>query len=104
MIGPIREQVGLTVCFRVRNAQMAERMGCRGAEHISEKRPGLAITDCFGPIQTYSIEPSFIQPQILVPAVNEHEAQLFLRTVNETQGRLSIPILTSWGIREHATA
>ncbi len=102
MIGPIREQVGLTVCFRVRNAQMAERMGCRGTERISEKRPGLAITDCFGPIQTYYIEPSFIQPQTLVPTVNEHEAQLFLRTILETQGRLSIPILTAWGIRERA--
>jgi len=81
---------------------MAERMGCRCAERISEKRPGLAITDCFGPIQTYYIEPSFIQPQTLVPPVNDHEAQLFLRTINETQGRLSIPILTAWGIRERA--
>ncbi len=102
ILGPIREQVSLTVCFRVRSAQMAERMGCRGAERISEKRPGLAITDRFGPLQTYFMEPAAFQPHILFPTVSHEETQWFSRAIEETNGRLSIPILTSWGVRERA--
>jgi DNA segregation ATPase FtsK/SpoIIIE-like protein len=102
IIGPVREQVALTVCFRVRSAQMAERMGCRGAERISEKRPGLAITDRFGPLQTYFVEPAGFQPQALLPTVSDEEAQWFSRAIAETQGRLSIPILAGWGVRERA--
>ncbi len=102
IIGPVREQVALTVCFRVRSAQMAERMGCRGAERIAEGRPGLAITDRFGLVQTYFVEPSAFQPKTLLPSVSEQERQWFSRAVDETKGRLSIPILTSWGVRERA--
>ena len=102
IIGPVREQVALTICFRVRSAQMAERMGYRGAERISENRPGLAITDRFGPIQTYYVEPSTFPSKALLPSVSDQERQWFTRAIDETQGRLSIPILTTWGVREHA--
>jgi FtsK/SpoIIIE family len=102
ILGAVREQVSLTVCFRVRSAQMAERMGCRGAERIPEGRPGLAITDRFGPVQTYFVEPAMTQGLTLLPAIGEAEHALFTRAIRETNGRLSIPILIGWEIRERA--
>jgi len=103
IVGPVRDQVGLTLCFRVRNGQMAERMGCKGAERIPENRPGLAISDRHGPIQTYFVKPSDLElKQGFLPAVLETEQALFSRAIKETAGRLSIPILVGWGARERA--
>ncbi|MCG2786342.1 MAG: DUF87 domain-containing protein [Anaerolineae bacterium] len=103
IVGPVRDQVGLTLCFRVRNGQMAERMGCKGAERIPENRPGLAISDRHGPIQTYFIEQSALGVrQSLLPVVTEVEQALFTRAAKETSWRLSIPILVGWGQRERA--
>ncbi len=101
IVGPVRDQVGLTLCFRVRNGQMAERMGCKGAERIPENRPGLAISDRHGPIQTYFVDSSALsQAQNLLPVISDDEQPLFARSLRETDGRLSIPILVSWGSRE----
>jgi hypothetical protein len=101
IVGPVRDQVGLTLCFRVRNGQMAERMGCKGAERIPENRPGLAISDRHGPIQTYFVEQSVLGiRQSLLPVVAELEQALFARAIKETAGRMSIPILVGWGQRE----
>jgi hypothetical protein len=103
IVGPVRDQVGMTLCFRVRNGQMAERMGCKGAERIPENRPGLAISDRHGPIQTYFVEQSALGvQQSLLPVVTEVEQALFTRAAKETAGRLSIPILVGWGQRERA--
>ncbi|PKN91204.1 MAG: hypothetical protein CVU44_20820 [Chloroflexi bacterium HGW-Chloroflexi-6] len=103
ILGPVRDQVGLTLCFRVGNAQMAERMGCNRAERIPENRPGLAISNRHGPIQTYFVESSALgQGQKLLPSLNDFERTLFARSQRETNGRLSIPILVGWGQRERA--
>ena len=103
ILGPVRDQVGLTLCFRVGNAQMAERMGCKRAERIPENRPGLAISNRHGPIQTYYVELSALsQGQKLLPSLNDFELTLFTRSQRETNGRLSIPILVGWGQRERA--
>jgi hypothetical protein len=89
IVGPVRDQVGLTLCFRVRNGQMAERMGCRGADRIPEGRPGLAISDRHGPIQTYFVDQSTLaQRQNLLPVLNELEYALFTYALSEG-GRLS---------------
>jgi len=102
ILGSVRNQVALTVCFRVRSAQMAERMHCGGAERISAGRPGLAITDRFGPVQTFFVESASLQTQSLHPSISLSERELFTRAIRETDGRLSIPIITSWGVRERA--
>jgi hypothetical protein len=103
IVGPVRDQVGLTLCFRVRNGQMAERMECKGADRIPESRPGLAISDRHGPIQTYFVEQSALGVQLnLLPALSEVERALFARAAKETSGRMSIPILVGWGQRERA--
>jgi hypothetical protein len=98
IVGPIREQVGLTLCFRVRNAQMAARMGCKGAERIPENRPGLAISNRHGPIQTYYVDVSALGgvKQPVLPALNEMERSLFVRALDEG-GRLSRARVMEWG-------
>jgi hypothetical protein len=97
IVGPVRDQVGLTLCFRVRNGQMAERMGCKGAERIPENRPGLAISDRHGPIQTYFIEQSALgYRQSLLPTLNEMERTLFTRALADG-GKLPASKVQEWG-------
>jgi len=97
IVGPVRDQVGLTLCFRVRNGQMAERMGCKGAERIPENRPGLAISDRHGPIQTYFVEQAASgQRQNLLPALSEMERMLFTRALMDG-GKLPAARVQEWG-------
>jgi hypothetical protein len=97
IVGPVRDQVGLTLCFRVRNGQMAERMGCKGAERIPENRPGLAISDRYGPIQTYFVEQSVLgYRQNLLPALSDLERSLFTRALAEG-GKLPAAKVQEWG-------
>jgi len=97
IVGPVRDQVGLTLCFRVRNGQMAERMGCKGAERIPENRPGLAISDRHGPIQTYFVEQSALgYRENLLTALNELERTLFTRALTEG-GKLPAAKVQEWG-------
>jgi hypothetical protein len=98
LLGPVRDQVGLTLCFRVRNGLMAERMGCKGAERIPENRPGLAISDRHGPIQTYFVEQSALgQGQNLLPVLSELERTLFTRALAE-DGKLPAAKVQEWGL------
>jgi hypothetical protein len=97
IVGPVRDQVGLTLCFRVRNGQMAERMGCKGAERIPENRPGLAISDRHGPIQTYFVEQAALRyRQNLSPTLTELERNLFSRALVE-DGKLPASKVQEWG-------
>jgi hypothetical protein len=97
IVGPVRDQVGLTLCFRVRNGLMAERMGCKGAERIPENRPGLAISDRHGPLQTYFVNASaFSSGQKLLPTLTGLERSLFTRALAEG-GRLSRAKVIEWG-------
>ncbi|MCG2786454.1 MAG: DUF87 domain-containing protein [Anaerolineae bacterium] len=97
ILGPVRDQVGLALCFRVGNAQMAERMGCKGAARIPESRPGLAISNRHGPIQTFFVEQSALGVrQSLLPTLTDLEQTLFTRALAEG-GRLSRARVIEWG-------
>lgn len=95
LIGPVRDQVSLSICFRVRNGEMAKRMGCQGAERIPEGRPGLAITDRFGPMQAYYLDKSLLQSTTISPALTEMEQALFNRALGE-DGKLTLSKVQSW--------
>lgn len=99
LIGPLRDQVSLAVCFRVRSADMARRVNCAGAEHIPSSRPGLAYVDRWGPVQTYFVDKGLLMGPSCV-AIPEPELQWALRAQRETAGRMSIPLLITWGCRE----
>jgi hypothetical protein len=56
VVGRIRDQVSAALCFRVRSQAVARHVGCPDAVRIPETRPGLAVTDRWGPVQTYYLE------------------------------------------------
>lgn len=96
LIGPVRDQVSLSICFRVRNAEMAKRMGCQGAERIPDTRPGLAITDRLGPMQAYFLDPSLLaQGTAIQFTFTETERALFSRALAEG-GRLGRSQVMQW--------
>jgi predicted transcriptional regulator len=98
--GPVREQAALSVCFKVKpgQRQVAENLGCRGAHNIPAERPGLAISDRFGPFQAF-----FMPKELLIsgttPAgasLNETERSVFARALCENAGRLPLTKLMDW--------
>lgn len=101
LLGPLREQVNLSIAFRVRptSALMAKKLGCENAHRIPADRPGLAIVDRFGPVQSY-----FVPKQFLISAgsastsesLSALEKQLFSRALSEG-GRLSRVKVIEWG-------
>lgn len=99
LVGAVREQVGLSVCFRVRSEEMAKRMGCGGASRIPEGRAGLAITDRFGPMQAYFVlKTMLLAPGLLsVDVLPELERRLFSRALGEAQGKLTLSNIADWG-------
>jgi hypothetical protein len=99
LVGAVREQVGLSVCFRVRSEEMAKRMGCGGASRIPEGRAGLAITDRFGPMQAYFVPKTLLlAPGLLsVDVLPELERRLFNRALGEAQGKLTLSNIADWG-------
>ena len=99
LVGPVREQVGLSVCFRVRSEDMAKRMGCSGASRIPEGRPGLAITDRFGPMQAYFVPKTLLlsSGSTSQDCLSELERNLFLRALKSAEGKLTIGNIAEWG-------
>ena len=97
LLGPIREQVGLVVCFRVRSAEMARRLGCPEAHRLPEGRPGLAVSDRYGFLQTYYLDKQLLAaPEALRPVLSPEEEALF-RRAQQADGVLSRSRLMRWG-------
>jgi predicted transcriptional regulator len=100
LVGPVREQAALSVCFRIKpgQRQVAENLGCRGAQNIPAERPGLAISDRFGPFQTF-----FMPKELLISgtspagiALEEIEQMVFTRALQENEGRLPLSKIIEW--------
>ena len=98
LVGAVREQVGLSVCFRVRSEEMAKRMGCAGASRIPEGRPGLAITDRFGPMQAYFVpKTNLLTSELSLDVLPELEQKLFTLALKKTDGKLTLSNIAEWG-------
>ncbi len=96
LVGPLREQVNTAVCFRVRSAEMAKRVHCAGAESISPQRPGLAVTDRWGLVQTYFVDKSLLGE--VRPVLSDEEIGVVQKAGQG--GQVSIPKLVEWGWSE----
>lgn len=59
-IGMLRTQCDNIVCFRTNSKELASKMGCKGAEFIPANRPGLCVTNSWGPMQTYFADKSLL--------------------------------------------
>ena len=101
VVGPIRDQISAAFCFRVRSQVMARNVGCPDAVHIPESRPGLAVTDRWGPVQTYYLEKQLLIRQGRQQAASRFTAEerdIIQRALAESEGRTSIPLLVTWGL------
>jgi hypothetical protein len=100
LIGSIREQVNLSIAFRIKpsSAIMAKKIGCSNAHRIPANRPGLAIADRFGPMQSYYIP----KPMLLAAggsareALSALEGKLFTRAWVESEGKLTLTNIAEW--------
>lgn len=101
LVGAVREQVNMSIAFRVKptSAQMAKAIGCTNAHRIPANRPGFAIVDRFGPMQSY-----FVPKRLLLSAgssaldaLPELERSLFSRAMESGDGKLTLNNIAEWG-------
>ena len=101
IVGAVREQVNMSIAFRVKPtaAQMAKAIGCQGAHRIPANRPGLAIVDRFGPMQSYFIpKPLLLSAgSSIQEALPELERSLFTRAIENAEGKLTLGNIAEWG-------
>jgi hypothetical protein len=100
-VGRVRDQMQTTVCFRVRGESVARNVGCGEAARIPAGRPGLAVTDRWGPAQMYHLPKDLLirigegQPR---DTFNEDEQRMITHSLQEEDGRMSIPLLEAFGL------
>jgi hypothetical protein len=101
LVGSVREQVNMAIAFRVKStsAQMAKVIGCQGAHRIPANRPGFAIIDRFGPMQSYFVPKTLLisSGSMTHETLSELEQNLFSRAIETSQGNLSLNRITEWG-------
>ena len=100
IVGRVRDQVGAVVCFRVKSVDVARAVGCAEAAQIPAQRPGLAITDRWGAMQTYYLDKqklitSAAQPG---PALSEDEVALIKAALEGNQGKMTLGFLKDAGL------
>jgi energy-coupling factor transporter ATP-binding protein EcfA2 len=101
LVGAVREQVNMSIAFRVKptSAQMAKAIGCTNAHRIPADRPGFAIVDRFGPMQSY-----FVPKRLLLSAGSSNqetlpalERNLFSRAIENADGKMTLANIAEWG-------
>jgi energy-coupling factor transporter ATP-binding protein EcfA2 len=101
LVGAVREQVNMAIAFRVKptSAQMAKAIGCTNAHRIPADRPGFAIVDRFGPMQSYFVPKALLLSSgtMIKEALSALERNLFTRAIETAQGKLSISRISEWG-------
>jgi hypothetical protein len=100
VVGQVRDQVSAVVCFRVRSSEAARAVSCPDAVRIPESRPGLAYTDRWGLVQTFYLDKRLFAQAGPQMGLNEQEVHLAQRAMHEAGGKMSIPLLVSWGLSE----
>jgi len=100
VVGRVRDQVSAAVCFQVRSLEAARAMGCPEAVRIPESRPGLACTDRWGLVQTFYLDKRMFGQIGPRASLSRQEQELVERALNEAEGKMSIPLLVSWGMPE----
>ncbi len=105
IVGRVRDQVGAAVCFRVRNADTARAVSCPDAARIAAGRPGLALTDRWGPVQTY-----YLDKRVLIDvgqgrtvALPEDELRI-AQHANAQGGKVTLGDSRAWGLGKNEAA
>ena len=76
-LGGLRDQFGIVVCFRTKNADTARNLHVRPAANIPDGRPGLAYCDPFGWMQAYKLEIEELINAAPAETQTEDEGKLF---------------------------
>ncbi len=101
LVGAVREQVNMAIAFRVKptSAQMAKAIGCTNAHRIPADRPGFAIVDRFGPMQSYFVPKALLlsSGSVIKDSLSDLERNLFTRAVDSADGKLTLNNIVEWG-------
>jgi DNA segregation ATPase FtsK/SpoIIIE-like protein len=105
VVGRVRDQVGATVCFRVKSAEVARAVGCAEAVSIPESRPGMALSDRWGVMQAYCLDKSALITAAARPgpALTEREAQV-VEAARADGGRMTLALLQTQGYSRNEAA
>ncbi|MCX7756092.1 MAG: FtsK/SpoIIIE domain-containing protein [Anaerolineales bacterium] len=95
-IGLLRDQARTVVMFRVQSREMARRLGCEGAESIGPARPGLAMTNRWGPMQTYFIPKDFLISDALPASEMDDQTAAILGMADQYGGRVTLANIIRW--------
>ena len=99
VVGKVRDQVGAMIVHRVRSADVARNMGLAAAAQISAERPGRALTDRWGLIQSFFVD----KAQLIVDGqaedmLTEDERRIAERAQAESDGKISREVLSTFGM------
>ena len=96
-IGQVRNQVRTVFAFRTdASASVLKSLSVEQARNITQ--PGLAFTNRWGLLQTYYLDKQVLVDQSPAPVLTPKERYLVHQAQQETQGKMSIPALTDWGL------
>ncbi len=89
-LGNLRRHITTAVAFRVASRDLARQIGCAGAHLVGTNRPGRAVTNRWGNLQTYLVDKADLEVAAPILTVEDRE---LLEWARENDGVLSIPIL-----------
>ena len=92
VLGDVRDQMGLVMAFKTKNVHVARNLGLAKANTLT--RPGLALTNRYGPLQTYYMNKQKLieigrQGTATPMPINKQEQQLFERALREEDGKMA---------------
>jgi predicted transcriptional regulator len=85
--------------LRVQSKEMAKRLGCEGAERISAGRPGLAMTNRWGPMQTYFLDKGMLVDERVSPqeiGQMDEQTAAILTSALQASGRVTLANIMQW--------
>jgi hypothetical protein len=100
-IGMIRPQCETILAFRNEQKEMCGLLGCAGAERIADDTQGRVVTNKWGRLQTYYLDKSRLGGGVtheLTAPLSEAEALLVKRSLSEAGGKMTVGMLTLWGL------
>jgi hypothetical protein len=99
-IGLIRPQCETVLAYRNEAREMSALIGCAGAERIAQSAQGRVVTNKWGRLQTYYLDKARLGGALVEPAspLSEEEALLVKRSLAEAGGKMTVGMLTLWGM------
>ncbi len=99
IVGPVRDQMRTRVAFKMATASQSRIViGKAGAEKLN--RPGLALTDAWGVVQTYWLQPTRLIGETRSSGLTEDEERLARWLLDNANGRMTREALKRYGLGE----